>query len=533
MLKQFTLFSLAAVLLCSCTSDIKETKVDICIYGGTSAGIIAAYSAHQLGKSVIIIEPGERLGGLSTGGLGQTDIGNKMAITGLSRDFYRRLGKEYGTVEQWKFEPKVALKVFHDYLDKTNVQVLYGHRLNHVLKKKKSIRSIVLEQSSNPDIVNTIITAKMFIDCTYEGDLMARSGVKYVVGREDNKEYDENYNGVQLLDQHQFPDSIDPYIIPGDASSGLIWGVSADTLEDNGTGDKKAQAYNYRICLTDSLENMIPITRPANYDSTKYELLVRLIEKDQSTSLWNHFIWSGMPGRKTDINNRGGFSTDMIGANYDYPEASYSQRQEIIDAHTDYTKGLLYFIGHDARVPEEMQKQILQWGYPKDEYIDNNHFSPQLYIRESRRMVGEYVMTEHNCVGEATFDDGIGMAAYTMDSHNCQRIVKNGMVKNEGDVQVGGFSPYPISYRSIVPSRNECVNLLVPVDLSATHIAYGSIRMEPVFMVLGQSSAIAASMAIDADISVQTIDVKELQTKLKEDPLLDGTSPEELPLPNN
>ncbi len=508
--------------LFSCSKEIIEIEIDVCVYGGTSAGIIAAYSAHQMGKTVVLIEPGTRLGGLTTGGLGKTDIGNKHAVTGLSRDFYRKIGQEYGNFEQWLFEPKVALKVYHDFLEGTDIKVIYDHRLNRVIKRKSIIDAIYLEQCSNPENTNTLISAKMFIDCSYEGDLMARAGVKYMVGREDNGAYNENYNGVQLLHEHQFPDSIDPYIIPGDSTSGLLWGIGSESLKARGSGDKAIQAYNYRICLTDSAENMLPIARPDNYDSTHYELLLRLIEKSGSRSLWDYFIWSRMPNRKTDINNRGGFSTDMIGMNWSYPEANYVQREAIIGAHTDYTKGLLYFIGHDLSVPAEMREQMLQWGYPKDEYIDNDHFTPQLYVREARRMIGEYVMTENNCTGTVTIDDGIGLAAYTMDSHNCQRLVVNGMVKNEGDVQIGGFPPYPISYRSITPNRNECTNLLVPVGLSATHIAYGSIRMEPVFMVLGQAAAVAASMAIDASVSVQTIDIMDLQHKLISDPLLDG-----------
>lgn len=527
-MKKMTIFLLAALfLLAGCGSpEDKVLETDICIYGGTSAGVIAAYSADKMGKSVILVEPGSRLGGLTTGGLGQTDIGNKYAVTGLARDFYRRLGSEYGQLEAWKFEPKVALKVYHDYLKETDVQVIYQHRLNRVIKKKGVIKAVCLENSSLPDSMKIFINARQYIDCSYEGDLMARSGVDFTIGRESNAEYGERYNGVQLLDQHQFPDSIDPYILPGDPSSGLVWGVGDQKLLPNGTGDLAVQAYNFRVCLTDSIENMVPITAPENYDPSKYELLLRLIEKSGVPSIYNHFIWSPMPGRKTDINNKGGFSTDMIGMNWEYPAAGYSKREEIFRRHKEYTIGLFYFLMSDPRVPEAMRTEMQRWGYPKDEYTEFGHFTPQLYVREARRMVGEYVMTEANCVGEAVVEDAIGMAAYTMDSHNCQRLVVNGMVKNEGDVQIGGFPPYPISYRSITPKREECVNLLVPVDLSATHIAYGSIRMEPVFMVLGQSAAIAACMAMDAGSAVQEIDVKQLQELLKTDPLLDGSQPE-------
>jgi hypothetical protein len=355
---------------------------------------------------------------------------------------------------------------------------------------------------------------------------MAQTGVSYAVGREANALYGETNNGAWLSIHHQFPDGIDPYKIPGDPSSGLLWGITNDTLAPQGSGDKKVQAYNFRICLTNNLANLIPITRPANYDSIRYELLLRLMKNTGKTTLSDYFRWNIMPGQKTDINNQNGFSTDMIGMNWNYPDASYAEREKIIADHVDYTKGLLYFVGHDLRVPEELRRQMQLWGYPKDEFTKTCHFTPQLYIREARRMIGEYVMTEHNCIGKEIVSDPVGMAAYTMDSHNVQRIVVNGMVKNEGDVEIGGFPPYPISYRSITPKRSECKNLLVPVCLSASHIAYGSIRMEPVFMVLGQSAAVAASEAINTNEAVQEVDVKKIRSKLAEDPLLDGSRPD-------
>ncbi len=502
------------------------TTVDICVYGGTSAGVIAAYTARKAGKSVILIEPGRHLGGMSSGGLGQTDIGNKYAITGLARDFYRRVGRHYGKLEQWTFEPRVAETIFTDYIREAQVSVLFSHRIVLAKKQQGAIQEIVLKNPAKPTL-NRIIRAKMFIDCSYEGDLMAKAGISYAVGREPNSRYNETYNGVQLLDKHQFPDGIDPYKIPGKPESGLVWGISNKPLQPNGSGDASIQAYNFRLCLTDSLPNRIPVTRPARYDSTRYELLLRQIQKRIPTKLdWELMHIQPMPHHKTDINNCGGFSTDMIGMNYNYPDGDYATRQKIIDEHTDYTKGLLYFIGNDLRVPEHLRHEMQRWGYPKDEYTDNDNFSPQLYIREARRMIGDYVMTQANCQGKETVSDGVGMAAYTMDSHNCQRIVSEQdgvrMVKNEGDVQVGGFPPYPISYRALVPKGTECTNLLVPVCLSASHIAYGSIRMEPVFMVLTQSSALAASLAIDDKKSVQKIDVAGLQKKLKMNPLLDN-----------
>ena len=526
------------IVLNGCFSPEPIRDVDVCIYGGTAAGVIAAYSAKRMGKSVVLIEPSRYLGGLTTGGLGATDIGNKYAITGLSRDFYRRIGQHYGYFEGWTFAPSVATKILHQYVDEAQIDVIYQKRIISASKKGTKLLSMTLEDAQSPKTEPKVrIIAKQFIDCSYEGDLMALAGVTYAVGRESNAQYNETWNGVYLAEYrknsgyHQFPDGVDPYQIPGDPKSGLLWGISADTLEPRGTGDNKVQAYNFRICLTNNSENIIPITKPANYDPKRYELLARAFEaQPDDWPISEYFIWSRMPGNKTDVNNRGAFSTDMIGANYDFPEASYDERERIFKAHEDYTKGLLYFYLTDPRVPKHLQDFVSQWGYPKDEYPDNDHWTPQLYIREARRMVGSYVMTEANCTGKAIVTDGIGMAAYTMDSHNCQRIViyKDGraMVKNEGNVEVGGFDPYPVSYRALLPKENECTNLLVPVCLSSSHIAFGSIRMEPVFMVLGQSAAVAACMAIDNNTSTHAVDVKLIQERLKKDPLLNGSIPE-------
>jgi hypothetical protein len=513
------------LLFCSNALSQRIVDVDICVYGGTSAGVIAAYTAQKLGKKAILIEPGRSLGGMSSGGLGYTDIGNKYAITGLARDFYRRMGKHYGKFEQWIFEPHVAEGIFKDYIRRGGVDVLLETRLKEVRKTGDRITEIVLENSAQPDpSLTTTVRAKMFIDCGYEGDLMARAGISYTVGREDNKTYGESINGVEFMHGHQFPDGIDPYKIAGKPESGLLWGITDEPLLPKGTGDKKVQAYNYRICLSSDPRNQMKVTRPEDYDSTRYELALRLFAVyPEKRTLDDYFAWSKMPNRKTDINNRGGFSTDMIGMNYQYPDGTYEQRKKIIHDHEVYTKGLLYFYGHDQRVPQPLRDEMLQWGYPKDEYADYGHWSPQPYIREARRMVGRYVMTQANCEGKAIVKDGVGLAAYTMDSHNTQRLVINGQVKNEGNVEVGGFGPFPIAYRSLIPKEPECSNIFVPVCLSATHIAYGSIRMEPVFMVLAQSSATAAVMAIDAKTGVQEVDVATLQQRLKSNPLADGT----------
>ena len=516
----------AALMLLLSACSTPEPEYDVCVYGGTSAGVIAAYAVAKQGKKVLLVEPSQRLGGMTSGGLGQTDIGNKQVVKGLALDFYRRVGATYGRLESWIFEPSVAEAIYKDYIVRGNVEVLYGHRIVDAQKQGASITSINVESVENTAQTKNI-SAKVFIDCTYEGDLMARAGVSYVVGREDNKVYGEDYNGVQMQHLHQFVDNVDPYVEKGNPASGLLWGISDAALAPTGSGDNMVQAYNYRICLTSDKDNMLPIEKPANYNPSRYELLLRIIEAQKNYNLNGYFIISPMPNNKTDINNRGAFSTDMIGMNHRYPEASYEERAEIIQAHKDYTFGLLWFMGNDERVPKQLRDQMLSWGLPKDEYVEYGHWTPQLYIREARRMVGEYVATQANCENKVTVDDGVGMAAYTMDSHNCQRvvIVKDGkaMVKNEGNVEIKGGLPYDVSYRCLTPKREECDNLLVPVCLSASHIAYGSIRMEPVFMLLGQSAAKAACLAIDGGVKVQEVDVKEIQRMYVEDPLLDGT----------
>lgn len=508
------------ILACVAVSCVKS--YDVCIYGGSSAAVTAAYSAAQMGRKVVVVSPDQRIGGLTTGGLGYTDIGNKQAVFGVAKQFYRKLGEHYGRLESWIFEPSVALELMESYLEHPNVTVVKGYHLEDVQKDGCNITSITVA-----DLKGRVKTfsAPYFIDATYEGDLMASSGVTYHVGREDCSVYGETWNGVQLLGGHQFPDGVDPYVEKGNPASGLLWGISDAALAQNGAGDSLSQAYCYRVCLTDSLENMIPISMPENYDPSRYELLLRLMEaQPEKCALTDYFIWSRMPGRKTDINNRGGFSLDMIGANHSYPEASFSDRQAIIQNHKDYTLGLLYFVGHDPRVPQQIREEMLRWGLPKDEYPESRHWSPQLYIRECRRMVGEYVATQRDCEQKTQVEDWVGMAAYTMDSHNCQRVVveKDGvpMVKNEGNVEVKVGGPFPVSYRSLTPKREECTNLLVPVALSASHIAYGSIRMEPVFMVLGQACGIAASLA---EGSVQEVDAAQVRGVMETDPYMDGS----------
>lgn len=531
-MKEYIVTFIALFVLLSCqpqrsNNNLETKEVDICIYGGTASGVMAAYSAKKMGKSVLLIESGKYLGGMTTGGLGSTDIGNKQAVTGLAHLFYCRIGEHYNKPEQWTFPPSVATATINRFVKEADIEVAYCKRITSALVADTKILDITLEDSCEPAAKPGLrVKAKQFIDCTYEGDLMAKAGVSYFVGREANEEYGETLNGVQLSIQHQFPDGVDPYIKEGDSTSGLCWGIQTNKLDKTGRADKLIQAYNFRLCLTDVKENQRPFEKPAGYDPSKYELLARATRK-MDLHIDNYLLinWGLMPENKYDVNNRGPLSTDMIGMNYAYPEGDYETRERIWQEHVAYTKGLLYFLTHDEQVPEELRKQVQQFGWAKDEFTDNDNFPTQLYVREARRLNGEYVMTEKNCQGTEVVEDGVGMGAYGMDSHNCQRIVTNGMVKNEGDVQVHGFSPYPIAYRSITPKRTECTNLLVPVCVSSTHIAFGSIRMEPVFMVLGQSAAMAAAMAINNQVQVQDVNITELRRILLEDPYLQKIKP--------
>lgn len=506
---------------------VPVVTVDVCVYGGISAGVIGAYTTAKMGKKTVLIEPTNYLGGMTSSGLGATDIGNKYAITHLAKDFYRRVGKHYGVLEQWLFEPKVAEGIFEDYAKRGGYQVFKLHRLLSVQKKGNKIVSIELERTDAPGKPALKIVAKQFMDCSYEGDLMAKAGVSYVVGREDNKEFNETLNGVQLQHKHQFPDSIDPYKIPGDPKSGLLWGISDKPVAPNGTGDKKVQAYNYRLCLSTDPANMMPFSQPEGYDPNRYALLGRLIEKGKWKKVENYLLINKIPNNKTDVNHRGGFSLDYIGMNWDYPEADFANRDRIARDHANYIKGLLYYLANDPALPAETKASMKKYGWPKDEFKENGGFPRQLYVREARRMRGMTVMTQAHCQAKEVVNDGIGLAAYQMDSHNCQRIVKDGMVKNEGNVEVDlGSKPYPISYRAILPKPEQVTNLTVPVCLSATHIAYGSIRMEPVFMVLAQSAGVAAVKAINQNQDLHQIDVVSLNRDIARNPMADGSTPE-------
>jgi len=488
---------------------------DICIYGATSAGVMAAVEAVKLGKTVSLVEPGRHPGGLAASGLGWTDIGNKAAIGGLSREFFRRLGPHYGKAEAWTFEPHVAEAEFNAFLHEAGVTVHYQQQLTGVQQTGNRLTEITTQTGD-------IFHAREFIDASYEGDLMARAGVSYTVGREANATYGETLDGIRArTPDHQFLVPVDPYMQPGDSASGLLPFVQSGALGQPGAGDRNVQAYNFRLCLTKNPADRLPIPPPAGYDPAKYELLGRyfdaLAAAHRPVTLKNFLKLSLVTRDKTDLNNNGGFSTDYIGMNNDYPEGDAAARARYRANLLDYTQGLLTYLATSPRVPASIRAEMQQWGLCRDEFQDTGGWPNQFYVREARRMISGYVMTEQHCRHQVTAADSVGLAAYTMDSHNCRRLVQDGHVENEGDVEVPAAAPYPISYRSIVPRPGQCENLLVPVCLSASHIAYGSIRMEPVFMILGQSAATAAAQAIDESVPVQKVNYAKLRTRLLAD----------------
>ncbi|MCS7025373.1 MAG: FAD-dependent oxidoreductase [Bryobacteraceae bacterium] len=520
-----------------------QRSADIIIYGCSSAAVTAAVQAKRMAKSVLLVCPEKHLGGLTAGGLGWTDSGNKAVIGGLSREFYHRVWLHYQKPEAWRwqkreeygnrgqgteamdqarrtmwiFEPHVAERIFEDWIREYKIPVYRNSWLDRksgVVKKGDQIQSI---RMLNGDVYR----GKVFLDATYEGDLLASAGVDYTVGRESIRTYDEKWAGVQtgvLHHRHHFgvlPRPISPYVVPGDPKSGVLRRISTEHPGNYGEADKKVQAYCFRVCLTKVPQNRVAFTRPPGYDPREYELLLRIFEAGWRETFHK---FDPIPNLKTDTNNHGPFSTDNIGRNWDYPEASYERRREILREHEEYQKGLFYFIASDPRVPEEVRSEMAQWGLAKDEFVDNGHWPHQIYVREARRMVGQFVMTQHELLKTRPTPEPVGMGSYTIDSHNVQRyITPEGYVQNEGDLGVSTNGPYQIAYGALVPKKGQVANLLVPVCVSSSHVAYGSIRMEPVFMILGQSAATAAAMAIDGRLAVQDVPYDKLRERLLAD----------------
>ncbi len=519
-----------------CRSEHQKDHYDIVVYGATSGGIIAAVAAARKGYSVILVEPSSHLGGLTTGGLGATDIGIEGTIGGMSLEFYSTVREYYRPEERWKyesrseymdrsghffqpdragmfgFEPHAAKKIYEDMLQEAGVPVVMNDRIvlgsRGIEKRENKIKAIITEKGS-------VYRGDIFIDASYECDLMAMAGVSYHVGREANSQYEETLNGVQAVRTHNhiFPGFVDPYIEPGNPQSGVLPGVHDEGPGEEFSEDHRVQAYCFRMCLTDAPEIRVPFEQPQGYDELQYELLFRNFEAGENRIPW---LPGGMPNRKTDTNNRWGFSTNMVGVNYGYPDGNYATREAIVEMQEHYQRGLMWTLANHPRVPDDIRNEVARWGLAADEFTENNNWPTQIYVREARRMVGEYVTTEHDCRRMRIVSDPVGLGSYTMDSHNVQRfITKQGCVQNEGNIEVSPGGPYAISYRSLLPKRNECANLLVCTNgVSSSHIAFGSIRMEPVFMMLGQSAAAAAVQSLEDGVDLHDIDYPILQNRL-------------------
>lgn len=532
-------------------AELDSSSADIVVYGGTASGVVAAVQSARMGKSVILVEPGKHIGGMTSGGLGATDFKVADAVGGMSREFYQRVKAYYANPKVWKFEkkedyvshrhdpnadvmfhfePRVAELILRDMLREANVQCFFGERLDlqkGVVRSNQRIASIQCESGKR-------FVASMFVDATYEGDLMAKSGVPYHYGRESNAVYGETMNGVQTkrvpYNGHNFFRPISPFVVEGDPTSGLLFGVQPTPPGDEGAGDRRIQAYCFRLCMTEVPENRVPFSKPGNYDSSRYELLLRYLRSDGTDKLFPDHLEPRdiespalgyrpyiviMPNRKTDMNSKGAISSNLVGANYEYPDGDYKTREAIFRAQKDWHQGMLWFLQNDTRVPEKYRMPLQTWGLARDEFEDTEHWPHQLYVREARRMIGSFVMTEHHCAGTTSIDDSVGLGCYPMDSHVTQRYVDaKGFVRNEGNIGGHVPAPYRISYRSLIPKEEHCENLLVPVCCSASHAAYGSIRMEPVYMILGQSAGTAASLAIDRKTSVQRLDYQQLRKRL-------------------
>lgn len=557
-MKRHILFLASLCAICVSSQANESAKVieaDVCVYGGTSGGVIAAVQAARMGKRVVIAEPGKHLGGMTAGGLSAVDIGDPRTVGGITREYFTRLVASYGQKLEWNkpfkskgggpatggaysIEPRVAEQLFNEMAREAKVAVHFNARLASVKKNGSRIKEFVTEDG-------TIFRAKMFIDTTYEGDLMAKAGVSHTLLREGNAKYGERYNGIYYDVKYEprtnhlkpkpgvtgrtpsgqgawdrdFP--LDPYVKRGDPRSGLLPFVQSGEPGTSGEPASGVQAYCFRLCLTTNA-NRIPISPPKNYDAKYYELVARFIAACQSIGDDMDLRWFSkhdpLPNGKWDFNTAT-FGGNLPGASWDWPEASYARREQIAKAHEDYHRGLLHFLATDSRVPKKVRDDTKRFGLPRDEFADSGGWPHQLYIREGRRMISDLVMTEHHLLGRQVATNSVGIGSYGIDTHEIRRIDKDGVVTREGKTSAGrdGAPPYPIGYGAIIPKASECENLFVTFALSASHTAFSSIRMEPVFMVTSQSAATAASLAIDENVPVQRVDQNKLRARLLED----------------
>jgi hypothetical protein len=512
-------------------------ECEVAVYGGTPAGVTAAIEAARMGRKVLLLSFNRHVGGMTSGGLTATDLGKKESIGGLALEFYTRVGR------MTDFTNSEAEALYRTMLEEAGVTVLLGQPLDSVETRDQRIVSATL-------MTGVTVKAAMFIDATYEGDLLAAAKVSYRVGREPRAAFGESLAGqwqeVSWKDVYQFCRlPISPYVVADDPSSGLLPEISPHSPGAPGEGDYRVQAYNFRMSLSNKADR-VPFPKPAGYDAARYGLLARFLNFDPQVKwLLNYTVKPMTDGpvqmRNGDSNNAGSFSSDLVDGSHRWPDGTfepvsfaelpsprrglrvplrdlYELRERVFQDHVTYQQGSLYFLAHDGRVPGGLQERVRGFGLDPREFKESANWPHQLYIREGRRMVSDFIITQADCESKRVAGDSIGLASYPMDSHFCQRVVveENGKttVRNEGGFGHPCPKPYPVSYRAIVPKEEECANLLVPVCLSSSHVAYGSVRMEPVFMILGQSAGAAAALAIRNAVSVQDVDYAELRERL-------------------
>jgi hypothetical protein len=507
-----------ALILCLQGLVSGQESFDLVVYGGTAGGVATAVAGARQGLKTVLLEPGRHVGGMATGGLSRTDTGTREVIGGLALEFYARVGLRYDIRRfkhpvAWFYEPKVGEEVLLEMLREAGVEPRFGRRLKERAGVKKEGNRVVEITMENGER----FASQVFADCSYEGDLMAQAKVTYFVGRESAARYGESLGGVRdRTPKHQFLFDVRAR----DEQGRLLPEIAERKPGKAGEADKGVQAYNFRIIATDVAANRTPWPKPAGYDARRYELLARYLaafeQHHRRAPVFHELtLIARIPNGKADFNNQGPFSTDYIGKNFDYPDGDYATRARIWQEHIDYIQGFYYFLAHDSRVPASLRDEVNQWGLPKDEYADTGHWPHQLYVREARRMVGDFVATQKDLQTELSKPDVIGMGSYNSDSHNIQRFENSrGMVENEGDMQVA-VKPYQIPFRVVLPKKAEASNLLVPVPFSASHVAYSSMRMEPQYMIIGHAAGVAAALAVKNRQAVQDVSVAELQQRLK------------------
>jgi hypothetical protein len=492
-------------------------RYDVVVYGATAGGTMAAVAASEEGARVALLEPGRHVGGMLSGGLGRTDMDRQQhVIGGLSREFFARVGRHYGQEVAWTFEPSVAEATLRDWLDEAGVDVLFEHRLDGVEKKGDRIQVLRCVNGG-------VFEAGVYVDASYEGDLMKAAGVSYTFGREGRARYGESWSGRRELlpGHHQLGVPVSPY---DDEGRRLPYIQPYEELGQIGEGDRKIQAYCFRLCLTRDPDNRLPIPPPEGYDPRRFGLVRNYLRAlGERARIGNVLGISEMPNQKTDINAGGGVSTNLPGASWEYPEAGYERRQEIWKEHLDWAHGLVYFLANDPGVPEALRHEVARYGLARDEFVDTGHWPHQMYVREARRMLGEYVLTQHDLDRFRRKHDSVGMAGYNIDIREIQWVAVPVPrfptialeVLQEGYLSVP-IEPYEIPYRSVLPRQEEASNLLVTSCISASHVAYASFRMEPQYMIVGESAGVAAAQAVRTGRDVHDVDRVELQARLRE-----------------